>query len=239
VIITLEPESAVVIPLTIDVPDDATPGDHPAGIVAELVPENDGAVQLASRVGVRAHLRVSGDITPALATESITAVWTPAWNPFAPGTVAVTYTIANEGNVRLGADTNISVAGIFGAAGVEATEQIREILPGDRRTATVELDFWPVFFGWGELTLTPIVVGEDDIPPTQEVEASFGVWSMPWTQLVLVILIGLAILLIRMARRRSAARVQARIDAAVAEAREQPASSTALPEPSTDRRTKV
>jgi hypothetical protein len=231
-IVTLEPQATVAMPLTIEIPDDATPGDHPAGIVAELVPEDAGSVELASRVGVRVHLRVAGDIVSALGPEAISATWMPSWNPFAPGTVEVTYAIANEGNVRLGAETDVAVAGAFGVAGAEATGEVREVLPGQRSTATVELEVWPVFFGWGEVSVTPVVVGEDEVPPTPATAAPFTVWTIPWAQLCLLALLVFGFLLIRMVRRRSAAKVQARIDAAVAEAREQPEAETPVAEPS-------
>ena len=231
-IVALEPQATVAIPLTIEIPGDATPGDHPAGIVAELVPEDAGSVQLASWVGVRAHLRVAGDIVPALGPEAITATWMPSWNPFAPGTVEVTYAIANEGNVRLGAETDVAVAGGLGIAGAEATGEVREVLPGQRSTATVQLEVWPVFFGWGEVAVTPVVVGEDDVPPTSASAGAFTVWVIPYAQMCLLVLLVLVLLLIRVSRRRSPTRVQARIDAAVAQAREQSEAAPAVPEPS-------
>jgi hypothetical protein len=92
-----------------------------------------------------------------------------------------------------------------------------------------------VFFGWGEVSVTPVVVGEDDVPPTTASAASFTVWVIPWAQLCLLALLVFGFLMIRMSRRRSAARVQARIDAAVAEAREQPGTEAPVAEPSATR----
>ena len=51
------------LPISVAVPDDAVPGDHPAGIVVALSKEGDG-VTVTHRVGVRLHLQVTGEITP-------------------------------------------------------------------------------------------------------------------------------------------------------------------------------
>ncbi len=114
-------------------PADATPGDHPAGVVAAPArAEGDGsAVAFDTRVGARLHLRVAGDLAPALALTDLRATYEPSWNPFAPGALRVEYSLANEGNVRLGADTQAGVAGLFGwnASEVVAPAQ-REVLPG-------------------------------------------------------------------------------------------------------------
>lgn len=212
--------AAVLLPVDIAVPADATPGDHPAGIVAELVQGEGGSVQLSSRVGVRVHLRVAGDVVAELAPESVSASYAPSWNPFAGGTVTVTVTVANAGNVRLGAQTGASVAGPWSLAPGSASSAQREVLPGDVTTTTIEVPVAPLVRSWGEVTVTPVVVGEDDVAGAAltAATASFTVWTVPWSQLVLVLAVVGASLLVRNLRRRGAARVQARIDAAVAAA---------------------
>lgn len=212
--------AAVLLPVDIAVPANATPGDHPAGIVAELVQGEGDAVQLSSRVGVRVHLRVAGDVVAELVPEAVTASYAPSWNPFAGGTVTVTVTVANVGNVRLGAQTEASVAGPWNLAPGSAGSAQREVLPGDVTTTTIEVPVAPLFRSSGEVTVTPVVVGEDDVAGAAlaAAAASFTVWTVPWSQAVLVLAVVGAFLLVRGLRRRSAARVQARIDAAVAAA---------------------
>lgn len=212
-------ESVLLIPVQIAVPENATPGDHPAGIVAELVPDAGSGVQFASRVGVRAHLRVSGDIVPALVPEAVTASYTPSWNPFAPGTVTVTYTLSNAGNVRLGAEADTTVAGPLGLAAASATSQQREILPGTGGVVIETMAVWPLFFAWGDVDAQPLTVGEDEIDgPLPAAATSFGVWAVPWSQLLLIALLAGAVALFLRTRKRSQQRIQARIDAAVAAA---------------------
>ena len=93
------------------------------------------------------------------------------------------------------------------------------MLPGQAAKATVEIPVAPLFFAWGEVDTTPVVVGEDDVDAALSAgTASFTVWTVPWSQLALLaVLIG-AFFLVRALRRRNAARTQAKIDAAVAAA---------------------
>ncbi|MFE4464932.1 WxL protein peptidoglycan domain-containing protein [Oerskovia sp. NPDC056781] len=214
-------ESSVTVPFAVAVPADATPGDHPAGVVAALArPEGDGsAVMFDTRVGARVHLRVAGDLVPALALTDVRATYEPSWNPFAPGAVRVAYTVANEGNVRLGADTQVAGSGLFGwnARDVVAPAQ-REVLPGQETSGSVVLDgVWPLGKVSGHLTTTPLVVGDDVVEVAlAPVTGTYVAWTLPWVQLgTLLVLVG-AVLAVLRARRRREARTQARIDAAVA-----------------------
>ncbi|MDT0144515.1 hypothetical protein [Microbacterium sp. PRC9] len=219
-ILAMAPASTATIPVEISVPDNAAPGDHPAGIVAELIPGSTSDVQFASRVGVRIHLRVTGEVAvqavPAVAEES----WTPSWNPFAPGIVTVTYTTTNTGNVRVGTASDVAITGPFGVAGASRSDAQREILPSGSSTTTTELEVWPLFLALGTITTTPSVVGDDDIDAgLSPASTSFTVWTIPWSQLVLIALVVGGFFLVRILRARAAARTQARIDEAVARAR--------------------
>jgi hypothetical protein len=219
VVLEVPAGATVTLPVQIRVPDNATPGDHPAGIVAELVRADAGGVQLSSRVGLRVHLRVAGDVVAALVPEGVTVTYTPSWNPFAQGTVTVEFAVANAGNVRLGAETVASIAGPLGVAPEEVVVEQREVLPGQAAVVTAEIPVAPFFYAWGEISTTPVVVGEDDVATVLSGgTTSFTVWTVPWSQLVLLAALVGAFLLVRALRRRNAARVQARIDAAVAAA---------------------
>lgn len=218
VVVEVPASSSATVPVEITVPGDATPGDHPAGVVAELVQGGDSALQMSSRVGVRLHLRVAGDVVAELSPH-VEARYSPSWNPFAPGTVTVGYTLENAGNIRVGGDVDITLAGPFGLAGGQASGEHREVLPGQSAAGTARLEVWPLFVGKGELVATPGAVGEDEVPAPLEVSTvAFRVWTVPWSQLVLLVLFAAVPVLVVRARRRSAARIQARIDAAVAAA---------------------
>ncbi|RMI04715.1 COG1470 family protein, partial [Cellulomonas triticagri] len=215
------PGAQAVLPFVVRVPADVTPGDHPAGIVAALAAEPGSGVALDSRVGARLHLRVTGDIAPALAVHDVTTTFTPSWNPFAPGTLRVDYTVANTGNVRLGAEATASAAGPFGLAGAEATgPALREVLPGGSARGSVEVAAWPLVRLGGDVDVTPAVVGEDEVTAALAAAgATWSAWAVPWLQLGLVALLVGVVLAVRQARGRREAATQRRIDAAVAAAR--------------------
>lgn len=218
--VEVAPEATVTVPFTLTVPADATPGDHPAGIVAALVPAaGEQQVSFDARVGVRLHLRVAGDVLPTLAVTDVQAGYSPSWNPFAPGSVEVEYTVTNEGNVRLGAGITADAAGPFGwgSTSGEGVAQ-RELLPRQSVTSTVVLDgAWPLGRVSGDVTVVPVVVGDDVVEvevPT--VAAGWSAWALPWAQLALLALAVAAVLLVRRTRRRRELATQRRIDAAVA-----------------------
>ncbi len=221
----LGPASTVTIPVTITVPVDATPGDHPAGVVAELV-DGGSQVRLAARVGTRLHLRVTGEIVAVVLPDEVEARWQPSWNPFGRGAVRVRYVVRNVGDVRLGARSSAHLASPGGIGSVEATTEVREVLPD--RSAVVEtvLPAWPLVRASGRIDVVPLVVGEDVVDVRLEATStSVTAWTVPWAQLGLIVLLVGAVVLARRQRRRSARRVQAKIDAALAAAGVPPGSS--------------
>src|SRR5699024_8248928 len=121
-------------------------------------------VSMVSRDGTRIHLRVDGDIMPTLAVNDMNIDYEQNWNPFAPGTATVTYTVANEGNERLGAEQAPHSAGPFGFA--EADQQpssLRGVLPGDQTQVLVEQDVRRKFARIATIELDPHDDGEDVI----------------------------------------------------------------------------
>ena len=219
VVVEVAADSTVVLPVRIDVPTTATPGDHPAGVVAELVRGGDDRVGVASRVGVRMHLRVAGDVVGRLEPEVVAVSYRPSWNPFARGRLVVEVDVANTGNVRLGSREDLTASGPWRLAPAGASGEHREVLPGQSSTTVLEVPVVPLVRTWGDVVVTPVVVGEDEVDVALEPgSASLVVWTMPWAQLALVLALVGAVLGARAHRRRTAARIQARIDAAVAQA---------------------
>lgn len=202
--IDIEPEvtvpagDALAVPFTITVPEDALPGDHPGGITAGIAAVEDAEqVSLNAVVGARIHLRVAGDIVPSVAIENLHANYQPSWNPFAPGVLELTWDVSNDGNIRLGAEQQLAVEGVFGLnAGVaeQAVAVQREILPGQHASAQLEFEAWPLGPLEARMTSQQQIVGEDDVDiAPQAVTATVSFWAIPWAQLVvLVLLVALA-----------------------------------------------
>jgi hypothetical protein len=208
--VTVPAEGDALVPFTVTVPADATPGDHPAGITAgvsaQSQSENGTAVGLQARVGLRVHLRVTGEIQAALAIAPVSVGYAYSWNPFAPGHVEVVYDVANTGNVRLESSDTVSAAGPFGLAPGEARDgEPRELLPGTSRTTTrIVDDAWPLVRFSTEITAVPGSVGEDDIGAAAPaaVRVTGTAWAVPWPQLIVIALVAGLVLLVRRLRTR-------------------------------------
>lgn len=215
------PESSVLVPFRVDVPADALPGDHPAGITAGVSAESaggDAGVGLQARVGLRLHLRVSGEVAAAVGLSAVAVRYAYSWNPFAPGRAEVTYEVANTGNVRVGTTQRVTAAGPFGAARQAAgPAEPRETLPRTSHTVTTVVeDVWPLARLGASVTATPAAVGSDDLGEAALATASAtaATWAPPWPQLVPVLLVVAAVVLLRRARaRRRAAFARALADA--------------------------
>lgn len=137
--LTLAPGESKVIPFTVSVPADASPGDHAGGMIISSLTDS-AQVKLDRRIATRLYLRVKGDVTALMTVSSIAADYVPSFNPFA-GTVNITFTLTNNGNVSLGASTASVVKGLFGIplSGVSRTD-VPEMLPGTSRTMTVSVE---------------------------------------------------------------------------------------------------
>lgn len=213
------------IDLTINVPEDATPGDHPAGIVAAIGSSEAAAGQLAveSRVGARLHLKVNGEVQPVLSLDNVDSNFRGSWNPFVPGTVETSMTVTNTGNVRLGAVAETTLGGVFGLLESSSEQQTwRELLPGDSIELQLEQQrVWPLIWVGGQATLYPQVVGEDthgQIMPVTE-----SVWSLAigWSQLALLLVIAGIIYLVVRGRKQRQTKREEELAAAVEKAREE------------------
>jgi hypothetical protein len=190
--IPLEPGQSKIVSFTVTVPDNAGPGDHPAGIVISVA-TGSGQVLVDKRFATRLYVRVPGDIQALLTITSISAAYQPQWNPFT-GSATVTATFKNSGNVALGANAAIGVNTYFGIPlGEPNTEEVGELLPGSTRTISFTVD------GIGQLgylnayVKAQPTVDRDALPtgtltPTNR---DAVLWAIPWW---LVIVIAIALL---------------------------------------------
>jgi len=213
---------SVIVPFTVDVPANATPGDHPAGVAAGIR-TGDSAIGVESRVGFRVMTRVRGDLAPALSVADQQAVYSPSWNPFLPGSLTVTATIVNSGNTRLGAVAHVASSGPLGVLATDTTPaQIAEFAPGESRTITTVIpEVWPAFATQVRTTAASIAVGGAE--PLREAtgSAQTTVATIPWSHLLLLATLALAVVLLRwrgITRRKIVARM---VDEAREEGRRQ------------------
>ncbi|MEN0070982.1 MAG: hypothetical protein AAGC63_08235, partial [Propionicimonas sp.] len=142
------------------------------------------------------------------------------FNPFAPSTATVTYTVANTGNLRLDAHPAVTVHGPFGMLGRRvATQDLGELLPGNTRHFQVEVPAVWAFFGLvATVRLEPFPSNPADSAAAldlQPLTASGTAFALNWGQLILLGVAGVLALAWWRSRRRRAAAVQAAIDEAV------------------------
>ncbi|MEO3926863.1 hypothetical protein ABGB07_23770 [Micromonosporaceae bacterium B7E4] len=201
--VTVGPNETKVVPFTITVPQDATPGDHPAGIAASVI-STGGTVNVESRVGFRVMMRASGTVRATVAVKDLTARYTASWNPFRGGTIRVRYLLANDGNVRASTASRLAVTELFGLVGQDATTDVEEMLPGGSRM--VESRVAPVW-ALGQLrttiAVTPEPFGGDQAgAEIRQARATVTTWALPWPQLALLLLLGVLVVGLRTSARR-------------------------------------
>jgi hypothetical protein len=213
----------VEVPFTIDLPKNATPGDHVGGIITSLAtPGDQPGIEVDRRLAMRVHLRVGGELSPALKIEGLHLDHQGTINPVGKGEATIGYTIRNTGNATVTAQQAASVSGPFGTFRVRAAamNDSPELLPGDRWKVEVPIEG---VLSTGRLAatvrLTPIVTdASGTITPLAPVDSTTHAWAMPWSALALLVaVIALAAVAVR-ARRRRSAQDEARVQAAVADA---------------------
>jgi hypothetical protein len=210
------PRGRVPVPFTVTVPDDATVGDHVAGIVVSSVadgqtPGDRGtAIELEQRVAIRLSMRVAGTLIPELSIENLTARYVGTPNPFGRGSAVVTYTLRNTGNVRLGGVQTVTVEGLVGSGATRVDgPDVPVLLPGGSvdYEITVE-DVAPLLLMNAQVDVQPLPAegDADQQAPTATESTSF--WAVPWFLITIVLTIALLAAWWRRRRRAAAAPLQ-------------------------------
>jgi hypothetical protein len=190
--LTVKPRSYVVVPVTVNVPANASPGDHVAGVVAALVAVSQGQqvnVRLNQRVGLRTFIRVSGDVQPGLAVEKLGVHYSDNWNPIGAGSATVTYRVHNIGNVSLGARQQVSIDGLLGQTITHTPRTIPLLLPGASLDMSVPFSgVLPEISMSAKVQLTPLVpAGNLDTGLKSSYSASAHFWAVPWVLIGIIV----------------------------------------------------
>ena len=213
-----------IVPISIGVPRDAEPGDHSAGIIAELVKppaesSGEGAgLQTIERVAARVYVRVAGATNPQLQVTTLEVDDNQPLLPFITGRgdMTVDFTVANTGNVRVELeDVTLEITGVFGrsvekftltpARPDDAQSQVAPelpdvLLPGNELLFRRVLDELPPI---DILNVKVVVNGHD--PTTDEpvtASASKRVLVIPWLLLLILAAIVALFFAFRWWRRR-------------------------------------
>lgn len=201
----------VVLPVTIEVPQNASPGDHAGSVMAVLrsLGENPESqdVELEQRVASRVYVRVAGELVPGLSITDISTEYESPSLPWQPGRLRVEYVVTNSGNARLGvAPPEATLTAPFDVFERSATgEGLQELLPAGTYVVTHDFeDVWPLFRLRLGLTANAVAapgLEEVTVPP---VIATVAVTVIPWAWLVaLGVLVVVIVLLVWLRRRRA------------------------------------
>jgi hypothetical protein len=205
---------SVVVGFTITVPKNANPGDVAGGIVVSDVPKRPtiNSVQqqlaVATRIGLRSVVRVDGKLHASLAVNDLTTSFEPNWKTPGFGRLTVSWTVTNAGNVRVGADQHVEVAGpIGGALASSDPSRLASLLPGDsvHQSAVFDSVLAPVRLS-ATVDAKPVVL-EGEVLSQNDGVTSSSTWAISWSGVLLLTLIGalVTLFLLRLRRRRAAA----------------------------------
>lgn len=205
----LQPDESKILDFTVNVPADAAPGDHAGGIVLSAMTDS-GQVRLDRRVATRMYVRVAGELQGLLNLSNIASSYAPSWNPF-DGTLDLTFTLKNTGNVAMGANAVVTTATIFGIP-VRGSEKIEvpELLPGTSRSVTMSLTG---VGQWVYLLSTIDLAGVVDQDAYQSVTLPMltrdaVTWVVPWAFLLLALIAAAVWFILRQRKRINAKRLQ-------------------------------
>lgn len=136
--VTLAPEQRETIPITINVPQDASPGGH-YGVVrfTGAPPELEGTgVSLSASVGTLILVNVSGDVKESASIEELfVSKDGKRASLFEYGPLDFTLRIENDGNIHLQPKGTIQVTNMFGKTVYlsQLNQDSRNVLPGSIR----------------------------------------------------------------------------------------------------------
>jgi hypothetical protein len=206
--ITLPPRSDVIVPFAVEVPKNATPGDHAGVITATLqssiISKSGQRVKLLQTVGTRMFIRVSGPLHPGFTVKNLQVKYEGTSDPIGTGKVNLTYTVDNTGNVALGGRQTVYVTGLFGSKkSAKSVAQVQLLLPGFSVKEHVSISgVYPEIRDSGHVSITPLYIPGSVQPASGPYEASIGFWAIPWTLVLIIVGIILLVVLWFIYRRR-------------------------------------
>ncbi|HJQ48868.1 MAG TPA: DUF916 domain-containing protein [Amycolatopsis sp.] len=207
--VSVPARSIAIVPFTITVPANATPGDHAGGIVASLATEqtqaNGQKVAVEQRVGARIYLRISGDLHPALSVTDLSVDYHGSL--LGRGEATMSYIVRNTGNVRLSGKQWANVSTPWGSTvDAPALAAIPQLLPGSSMTMSTKVGGL-VPAGWltGTVHVDPVAVPGQADPVGPAAEASATVAAIPWLYVAVFVVLVLAIVFWIWGRRRRGA----------------------------------
>lgn len=194
-LIRAKPRSTTILPVHLQVPSNASPGDHVAAVIVSLTGKVKGSsgqrLNLEQRVATRVLVRVSGTLRPQLSIANLSASYDGGVGSVRGGSVTVHYTVRNTGNAILGGSQQVSIHGMFGSTTqAGALPALPVLLPGGSYSQTVHVkNVFPEFRMTARVRVVPAGLAGDVNPGIKVVTASVSFWALPWLLIAILLLI--------------------------------------------------
>ncbi len=197
--VTLEPNTNIIVPFTVTIPEDVSVGEHNACIVVQekKEAENNAGVNLSFRAAIRSVVTIPGDMLKKLEIEDF------FYTKNEGGKNQLTVTLANSGNVSLDTSIKIDVNNLISSKLFYSNTSEFTILNSNQQTFNFDIENNP----WGGIykAIVTITFDGQNGPETLTKELTFvivpSVYAMALYASVLIILIT-AILLLSGSKRK-------------------------------------
>jgi hypothetical protein len=194
--VTVPARSTVIVPVSLVVPRNASPGDHTGGIIVSLTAASTSTGKqvvtpnLEQRVAVPVAIRIAGVLQPKLSVQSLGASYGQTLNPVGGGHATVTYKVVNTGNVNLGGHEAVSISGLFGSTVHAKAPDVPVLLPGNSIIESVPVHgVLPEFLMSARVTITPLAASGDVDPGLIATSGGKRFWAVPWLLLGIIALL--------------------------------------------------
>ncbi|NYF09058.1 hypothetical protein HDC94_000214 [Leifsonia sp. AK011] len=173
-VLTLEARASAWVTVTISVPGDADPGDYVAGLALIESGADSAVPDIAAQTGVPLFISVSGIREPGITVSGTRSRYSASLNPFAPGSLAVEYAVANSGNTRVDLYQTISITGPFGIQLATLTpEPVSDLMPDEAVRMRAEVPgILPLLLAWADVSIVSVKPGDPN--PVAEAAAATG-----------------------------------------------------------------
>jgi hypothetical protein len=202
--ITVPARTSTVVPVSIAIPADASPGDHVGGVsgmdtaVESVQQQGNVRVGIKRVVAARLYVHVDGPAVGGLTVTNLKlsgAASFPAYVSDADGTV--TGSITNSGNLLESPKAHLHATGIFGTL-IDRTVQLPQILPGQSIDFSTVWKHMPPF----EIGTLRLDVTDDSTSPPLTSTASLSLTLIPWLTVLVIAVVLLALLVMLVFWRR-------------------------------------
>jgi hypothetical protein len=200
--IVVKPQSTDIVPIHVQIPPNASPGDHVGAVVVALTGLIEGKfgkgsstnVKFSQRIAVKDIFHIAGPSHPRLTIESLKASYQGPTDPFAKGHAKVSYVVHNSGNLVLGGPQVVTVHGLFGEHVIARPIAVPPLLPGASYPVSINVrGVYPQILMSAKVTVTEQGLQSDDDQGLVAVSSSVHFLAIPWIIVIVVLLLVLGL----------------------------------------------